>query len=245
MPGCEKADFPARFKLNSSAFSSQANLAQSLATKPAMKISPEHVFAVVLLMTASAAAQRPSDPPAKAFGNTSTSYQPITGPQRLNWAVKSTIGPVSLAAGLFSAGFGTAMNRPREYGPHWEGFGKRYGMRFTGIATGNLMEASVGALWGGDPRYFRATGQPIKGIKNVMVVTFAARRADGELAPAYARYVGISGNNFMSNTWRADGESGVGDACLRTALGFAGRMGGNAFAEFWPTLTKHLFHKKR
>jgi hypothetical protein len=49
----------------------------------------------------------------------------------------------------------------------------------------------------------------------------------------------------MSNTWRADSESGVGDACLRTALGFAGRMGGNAFAEFWPTLTKHLFHKKR
>jgi len=137
------------------------------------------------------------------------------------------------------------MSRPREYGPHWEGFGKRYGMRFTGIATGNLMEASVGALWGGDPRYFRATGQPIKGIKNVMVVTFAARRADGELAPAYARYVGISGNNFMSNTWRADGESGVGDACLRAALGFAGRMGGNAFAEFWPTLAKHLFRKNR
>jgi len=77
-----------------------------------------------------------------------------------------------------------------------------------------------------------------------MVMTFAARRADGELAPAYARYVGISGNNFMSNTWRADGESGVGDACLRT-LGFAGRMGGDAFAEFWPTLTKHLFRKNR
>jgi hypothetical protein len=75
-------------------------------------------------------------------------------------------------------------------------------------------------------------------------MTFAAHR-DGDLAPAYARYVGISGNNFLSNPWRADSESGVGDACLRTALGFAGRMGGNAIAEFWPTLTKHLFHKKR
>jgi hypothetical protein len=37
----------------------------------------------------------------------------------------------------------------------------------------------------------------------------------------------------------------VGDACLRTAARLARRMGGNAFAEFWPTLTKHLFHKKR
>lgn len=153
-----------------------------------MKSSPGHVLAVLLVVTAGAAAQRPLDQSAKAFGNTAASYQSITGGQRLHWAVKSTIGPVGLASGLFSAGFGTAMNRPREYGPHWEGFAKRYGMRFTGIATGNLMEASVGALWGEDPRYFRATGQPAKGrIKNVIVMTFVARRADGKLAPAYAR----------------------------------------------------------
>jgi hypothetical protein len=210
-----------------------------------MKLSPGYVLAILLLATASAVGQSPSDPPAEAFGNSSTSYQPITRRQRLNWAVKSTIGSVSLAAGLFSAGFGTAINRPREYGPHWEGFGKRYGMRFTGIATGNAMEASVGALWGEDPRYFRTTNQSFKGrMKNVVVMAFAARRADGDLAPAYARYIGTAGNNFLSNTWRADSESGVGDACLRTALGFAGRMGGNAFAEFWPSLTKHLFNRK-
>ncbi len=69
------------------------------------------------------------------------------------------------------------MNRPREYEPHWEGFGKRYGMRFTGIATGNAMEATIGALWGEDPRYFRATGQSFKRrMRNVVVLTFAVRR---------------------------------------------------------------------
>ena len=211
-----------------------------------MKLRPGHVLAVLLLVNASAAAQMPSHQSTVSFRKGPDSYQPITGRQRLNWTIKSTVGPVSLAAGAFSASFGTAMNRPREYGPHWEGFGKRYGMRFTGIATGNLMEASLGALWGEDPRYFRATGQSVKGrIKNVIVMTFAARQADGELAPAYARYVGISGNNFISNNWRADSESSLGDACLRTALGFAGRMGSNAFAEFWPTLSNHLFHKNR
>jgi hypothetical protein len=209
-----------------------------------MKLSLGHAFAVLLLVTANAAGQILLEPPAKAFGNTPIS--PITGRQRLRWFTKSTIGPKSLAAGLFTAGFGTGTNRPIEYGPHWEGFGKRYGMRFTGIATGNAMEAAVGALWGEDPRYFPTTGQSLKGrIKNVVVMTFVARRADGNLAPAYARYIGISGNNFLSNTWRADSESGVGDACLRTALGFAGRMGGNAFAEFWPTVNRHLFHRNR
>ena len=82
------------------------------------------------------------------------------------------------------------------------------------------------------------------GAHDVTIETgVVARQADGVMAPAYARYAGISGNNFLSNTLRADSESGIGDACLRTALGFAGRMGGNSFAEFWPTVTKHLFHK--
>lgn len=202
-------------------------------------------FVILLLTAVGATAQTHPQEPANAFGTSADSNQPITARQRLNWWVKSTVGPESLASGLFTAGFGTAINRPREYRPHWEGFGKRYAMRFTGIATGNAMEAGFGALWGEDPRYFRAVGQPFKGrVKNVIVMTFAARRADGNSAPAYARYIGIAGNNFLSNTWRAESESGIGDACLRTGLGFGGRMSGNAFAEFWPSLTKHLPRKE-
>jgi hypothetical protein len=203
-----------------------------------------HFLVVLFLITTRSTGQIHHEQTSQAFGNAPVSHQAITGRQRLNWFVHSTVGPESLTAGLFTAAFGTALNRPREYGPHWEGYGKRYGMRFTGIATGNAMEAALGSLWGEDPRYFRATGQSVKGrIKNAVVMTFVARQADGTMAPAFARYFGISGNNFLSNTWREKSESGVGDACLRTALGFAGRMGGNAFVEFWPTLTKHVFHK--
>jgi len=241
-----KYGLPDDFKCSFSAILfSKANPDLLLATKIAMKPGPGHCLAVFLLLTAAAAAQGLRDPPASPFGNASTPYQSITGRQRLSWAVKNTIGGESLSAGLFTAGFGTATDRPHEYGPHWEGFGKRYGMRFTGTATSNLMEASLGALWGEDPRYFPTAGQSVGSrIKNVVVMTFVARRARGSVAPAYARYIGTAGNNFLSNTWRADSESGVGDACLRTALGFASRMGGNAFAEFWPTLTRHVFHRK-
>ena len=210
-----------------------------------MKLNLGQLLAILILLSTWSTGQVLRDQKSQAFGNSSVSNQPITNRQRLKWFVRSTVGPESLTAGLFTAGFGTGLDRPREYGPHWEGYGKRYGMRFTGIATGNAMEAAFGSLWGEDPRYFRATGQSVKGrIKNVIVMTFMARQGNGTMAPAYARYIGTSGNNFLSNTWRADSESGVGDACLRTALGFAGRMGGNAFAEFWPTVTKHLFHKR-
>ena len=81
-------------------------------------------------------------------------YQRITPDERLEWFTRTTIGPRSLAAGLFSAGFGTVTNTPREYGTHWDGFAQRYGVRLTGVGTSNAIEASLGAVWSEDPRYF-------------------------------------------------------------------------------------------
>ena len=111
-------------------------------------------------------------------------------------------------------------------------------MRLTGIVTGNVMEASIGTLWREDPRYFRVPDQPFKArVRNIVRLTFVARRADGNFAPAYARYIAVSGNNFpLSNTWRVDSEANTHDAVLRTLEGFAGAHGKQyAFEEFfWP-----------
>jgi hypothetical protein len=158
--------------------------------------------------------------------------------------VKSTVGPESLTAGVFSAAISTARNNPQEYGPGWEGFGKRYGMRLSGVATGRAMEASLGALWGEDPRYFKAEDRSLGGrVKNIVVMTVAARHPDGHLEPAYARFIAGPGNNFLSNTWRVPSNSSAADAGMRTMWGFLGRMGGNAFTEFWPDVRKHVLHK--
>lgn len=172
---------------------------------------------------------------------------PITGDERLKWAVMSTVGTASLMGGAISAGFGTAFNQPREYGTHWDGFGKRYGMRLTGIATSNAVEAGLGAIWGEDPRYRRAAdGASFGGrIGHVVKYTFLSRNRDGEVVPAYARYAGIAGSNFLSNSWRAGSEANDGHAVLRIGLGFLGRMSGNAFEEFWPDVRDRLFHRGR
>ncbi len=162
----------------------------------------------------------------------------------MKWVVFSTVGPPSLVGGVISAGFGTLYNRPSEYGPHWEGFGKRYGIRLTGVSVSNTMEAGLGALWGEDPRYFRAAGQPFKTrLSHVVKMTFLAHNREGRTMPAYARYVAIPGNNFLSNTWRADSEADAGHASLRTLLGFLGRMSGNAFDEFWPDVKGRVFRR--
>jgi hypothetical protein len=171
-------------------------------------------------------------------------YHPITSRQRLRWFLTNTIGPPHLVSGLFTSTFGTAVDRPKEYGPGWAGFGDRYGIRLTGIVTGNAIEASTGALWGEDPRYFRVPDEPFKRrIGNAVKLTFVARRRDGHFAPAYARYIAITGNNFLSNTWRVDSEANAHDAVIRTVDGFAGRLASNLFEEFWPDIKNFAFYR--
>ena len=65
---------------------------------------------------------------------------------------KNTFGRESALGGLISAGWGTLFDKPSEYGTHWQGYGKRYGMRLTGVSVSNAMDASIRAIWGEDPR---------------------------------------------------------------------------------------------
>jgi hypothetical protein len=171
--------------------------------------------------------------------------RPLSREERVHWFLNATVGPKSLGAGVVSAAWGTAFNNPEEYGPHWDGFAKRYGMRLTGVATSNAIEAGLGSLWGEDPRYTSVgEGNVWSRVRNAARMTVVAERADGSAAPAYARYAAISGGNFLSNTWRVDSDSTAGAAWQRTGLGFAGRFASNVFEEFWPDLRHKLFGRK-
>jgi hypothetical protein len=174
----------------------------------------------------------------------SSSDQPITAKQRADWFAQNTFGPESALGGLISAGWGTLLDKPSEYGTHWQGYGKRYGMRLTGVSVSNAMEASIGAIWGEDPRYRRSQSESFRGrVGHVVKTTFLAQNRQGQLMPAYARYVSISGSNFISNAWRPDSEATVGNAAFRTLLGLVGRMSSNAFQEFWPDVRHRFFRQ--
>jgi hypothetical protein len=198
-------------------------------------------------------AEKPEAPVAKPQGPPEESlkviaaqapYEPISGKQRIEWVAVQTFGPESLLVGTLSAGIGTARDNPEEYGAHWDGFAKRYGMRFTGIASSNTIEAGFGALWGEDPRYVRNQNLPFKKrIGNVFLLSFTARNRQGKLMPSYARYIAIPGNNFLSNTWRVSSESTTSEALKRTGYGFLAEIASNAWSEFWPDVKRMAFKK--
>jgi len=173
-------------------------------------------------------------------------YQPVTREERIDWVADASIGPRSLATGALSAAWGNLWNLPPEYGRTPEGLGKRYAIRLYGVATGNAIEAGLGAIWGEDPRYIRSQGLPFwRRVRYVLKMTFFAYRPDGSVKPAYARWVGTAGNNFLTWPWRVPSDQGVGPALVRTGWGFAGRAASHALTEFWPDLKRLLPGRKK
>ena len=172
-------------------------------------------------------------------------YEAITAKGRAAWVVSSTVGPASLIAGAFTEGLATRSNSPEEYGTHWDGFGKRYGLRLTGRATSSLMEAGLGSLWGEDPRYFRTSGQPVRNrINNVFRMTYMAHDRAGNEMPSYARYIAVPGGAFLSNAWRPDSQTQLADALGRISFSLVSHVIGNAFSEFGPDIRKRFSKKK-
>jgi hypothetical protein len=194
----------------------------------------------LLLLLASSVAFSQNNP-ATAAPN---SPGPDTQKERLLWATYTTIGPPNLIAGAITAAISTGRDTPPEYGPHWGGYFKRQGLRLTGTATSNVMEAAIGDVWGEDPRYRRSTGKtgPAR-VWYAVKTAFIAYNRDGKPMPAYARFIAIPTSNVIANSWRPDSERTAGQTTTRISLGFISRIASNSFQEFWPDI-HNLAHKK-
>lgn len=165
---------------------------------------------------------------------------------RATWVLHATVGPTRLIAVPLQSGILTWADSPREYGTHWGGFGQRVGSSLATAALGNTMEASIGSLWGEDPRYHRlGSGSASSRIKHALITGFMAEKASGELRPAYARFIAVTSSHIISNSWREPSEVGPDETARRIGFAFVARMGGHVFAEFWPDIRRLLPGKKR
>ncbi len=177
--------------------------------------------------------------------DTHTLYIPITGEQRVEWFTNSTFGWESLlVAGPWTSAWGTAIDSPHEYGPHWDGFAKRYAVRLAQVTVNNGINTGVGSFLGEDPRYFRTIDQPFKQrVLNVLDLTFRAYRSDGQRHVAYARLSADVASNFIANSWLPPSESDWQSATWRSLTGIGSIAAGNAIQEFLPDLLRLIRHK--
>lgn len=181
----------------------------------------------------------PSASPAPTQLN--SNYEPISAEGRLVWWAKSSFGPMSIFDGVIVGGYQTAFKHPPQWGSGWEGFGDRFALRTVDVAFSNAIQASVGAAWGEDPRYFRA-GEGGFGHRmgHAFAGTFMDRYRGGEYRPAFARFIAIGGGNYVNNYWHPAGETSNLDIEERIGTGFASKLGSNIFKEFWPDVRSHV-----
>jgi hypothetical protein len=180
------------------------------------------------------------DPPV-----TAETYVPVTPAQRMDWIVDGTIGKRSLTVvGPLATAWQTAFNTPEEWGRGFSGIARRYAQREADVAISNTIEAGLGALWGEDPRYIPSGRKGIWPRARYAIKTvFLAQRRDGRLQPAWGRYAGNTVNNLIENTWLPPSMTTGRQTALRSGLGMLGRLGGNAWEEFWPDVARR-FRKK-
>ena len=109
------------------------------------------------------------------------------------------------------------------------------------MTISNAIESGLGAAWGEDPRYFRSgrTGVWVR-VRYAAKTVFVARRRDGHVAPAWARYAGGIGSNLVANTWLPPSATTASQNVRRIGNGFLGRFVSNLWLEFWPDVRRRL-----
>ncbi len=199
---------------------------------------PTLALAVALLLPSVAMAQ----PRAKPEASPDT---PMTAQDRVNWIVDGTIGPRSLGVGVIASAWQTAWNVPSEWGQTWSGAGKRYLEREADVAISSTIEAGVGALWGERADYLPSHKRGVKPrLGYALKTVFLAYRPDGQLHPAWGRVAGNTLNNLIEDSWLPPSATTWQQTTWACASGFIGRAIGNVWDEFWPDVSRHVFHRQ-
>jgi hypothetical protein len=198
------------------------------------------LFAAVFLSSYGLATAQPTHPDNDVPPAVVPQQRPITAQERRKWFVEGALAPKALGTGLVMGAWHTAVDSPEE----WQGssgFTKRV-LTYdadNGISKG--IEASLGLLWGEDPRPVRSGRDDLGGRLGFAIKTVVlAPRSDGHLGPAWGRYAGTVGSNLVQNAWLPSRLTTPKETARRIAAGLVGRLAMNMWQEFGPDLRRRF-----
>lgn len=179
--------------------------------------------------------------PATVFGQDDASRprRALTANERVRWVVDGSVSPGALSVAAVSATWQTAAASGDEWGGGWSGFEKRYAARLAQTSVSNSIEASVGSLWGEDPRYRPSTRRGLWArTRHALKYVVVAERRDGHLAPAWSRFIAVPATSVVQNAWLPPGERTARATAIRAGTGLIGRLASNLYQEFRPETRK-------
>lgn len=169
----------------------------------------------------------------------------LTGWQKMHLAFHSAVDPVTFGLAFVVAGYHEVAD---DVGYGWgiKGYGQRAGAAYLDTFDGTMLGNGIlPALLHQDPRYFRlGHGSTSHRLLYAMSTAVICKHDNtGRWEPNYSNVGGNIASGAISNLYYPGSNTGVGltisNGMIQTAAGAAGAI----FQEFWPDVSRKLFHK--
>ena len=169
---------------------------------------------------------------------------PMTTGRKFELFARNTVNPFQFVATAAWAGIAQALDRYPTWGQGGEGYAKRYGAEYASMATFNFFGTFVfPAVLKQDPRYFRKeTGGFGPRLGYALSRTAVTRTDKGGTAPNVSVWMGAMTAGALSNAWYPQSSQGVGLTFRNAGISLATAAGFNLAREFWPDVSRKLFH---
>jgi hypothetical protein len=171
----------------------------------------------------------------------------LTTGEKFSLFARTAFDPLTGVIAAGEAGLSQADNRFAEYGPGAAGYGKRFGAAFGDQVTRRFF--SVGlypTIFKQDPRYFRLKkGSFMRRFGYSLMQELICHTDSGGRAFNVSSLAGAFTSGAVSNAYYPPGDRGFSLTMTRGALQVGYETFGNFFDEFWPDISRKLFHKKK
>jgi hypothetical protein len=182
------------------------------------------------------------DPPSDVASAADADYTPLTSKERYLYSIDQVISLPRLLGIIARTSVDQATDTPSGWGGGTEGYAVRLASHFGRAFVHENVAFAVRAIDHEDPRYFvLGHGSTWTRVKYATKATFVVRRDNGDMIPAYSRFVADFSMPFISQTWRPDSIHG-GRELRSGTMGLGVGVANNVFLEFWPDLKRKFRH---
>jgi hypothetical protein len=170
----------------------------------------------------------------------------LTAGQKMRLAFRSSIDPVTFAVSFVVAGYHEGMHD--DVGFPWgiKGYGERSGAAYLDAFNGGMIGNGIlPAILHQDPRYFRlGHGSKTHRLLYAAATSFICKHDNtGRWEPNYSNVLGNIASGGISNLYYPSSDSGIGETFENGFVVTAEGGFGAIFQEFWPDISRRLFHK--
>jgi len=175
---------------------------------------------------------------------TAADYSRLTPGDKIRFYLKSSVDPVSIFAGAFSAGFNQAIDSVPEWGQGMEGYGKRFASSYGQKTVDQTVRYSLKILMREDPRYFYSGRQGVRArTLHAIGETFVAHKDSGGARPNYSWFAGTASGVYASRQWHPERDRTASKYVQGVAISIGAQSAKNVFTEFWPDIKKKFLKR--